>query len=125
MNNPIARELLDSPPVGPCSFEMYRFKDVKGIASRYADQPDGKVMEGFITTRGKVLVQWLSRYSSTIMFDSWEDFVYVHVHPHTDNETMIQFYDTRESMPTRVWPAWRQDELVDRILDCALETRQQ
>lgn len=127
MNNPIARELLESPPTGPCVFELYRFRDAKGIASKYADQPDGKVMEGFITSKGKVMMQWLSHFSSTITFDSWEAFVYVHIHPHTENETMIKFYSMAVAdQPTRIWPAARHDDeddddrMVERVIELAL-----
>jgi hypothetical protein len=72
------------------SFEMYREEDETGISGT------GKVVEGVIFSSGETVVKWCTPTSMASCVSWWPNFggfLSIHVHPHPDNKTRIQFSD--------------------------------
>ena len=55
-------------------FHFERNKDASGISGI------GKVAEGVIFSNGKVALEWFGNHSSTNLYDSLDDVVYIHGH---------------------------------------------
>jgi hypothetical protein len=72
-------------------FIMIRVNDIGGVSGT------GHVMDGIEFSNGKVAVAWLGKgavqASSVAVWDSFEDFMSVHVKSHPGNETQILWED--------------------------------
>ena len=71
------------------SFTACRQIDETGISGQ------GIVIEGAVLATGQCIVHWLypPPRGGIAIFDSMEDFLKVHVHPHPSNKTIITFQD--------------------------------
>jgi hypothetical protein len=70
-------------------FVMRRENDVSGVSGT------GTVLEGVHFSSGVVVIHWLTPppRGSISVFDSLEQFLSIHVRPHPDNHTVIEFED--------------------------------
>ena len=73
----------------PRSFVVYRRSDSSGVSGV------GLVMQGVIFGTGKCIINWLTPEpsGSINIFDSFDMFMDIHVHPHPGNDTRIEFAD--------------------------------
>lgn len=71
-------------------FDMERQDDESGISGT------GLVASGIVFPDGKVVLRWNTETASTTEFDSYEDFLKIHVKSHPDNKTKIHFYNLTE-----------------------------
>lgn len=71
-------------------FDMERQNDESGISGT------GLVASGIVFPDGKVSIRWNTETSSTTEFDTFEDFLDIHVRPHGGNHTKIHFYKLKE-----------------------------
>lgn len=62
---------------------MYRRFDASGVSGV------GRVLDGTIFPNGKVCVCWRSESSSIGVYDSWQEFLDIHVSAHPSNQTEI------------------------------------
>lgn len=76
----------------PRVFTLIRHMDESGISGT------GRVLDGVVFHTGQVVVCWRSDinpekpgYSSLAIYPSWEAFLHIHVHPHSQNGTQISF----------------------------------
>lgn len=72
------------------SFVMHRGNDETGVSGT------GKVLEGIIFSDGTCVTRWVADTStgrSTSIWDNLGSFLSIHVHPHPDNNTRIEFSD--------------------------------
>ncbi|MBT7913259.1 hypothetical protein HN588_05060 [Candidatus Bathyarchaeota archaeon] len=76
-------------PQGIRTFTVCRRSDETGISG------DGIVIEGIELATGQAVVHWLwpRPRGSIAIFDSFSDFVKVHIQPHPKNGTIITFED--------------------------------
>ena len=76
-------------PQGIRSFTVCRQSDETGVSG------DGIVIEGIELATGQAVVHWLwpRPRGSIAVFDSFSDFVKVHIEPHPKNGTIITFED--------------------------------
>jgi len=76
-------------PQGITTFTVCRSADESGVSG------EGIVIEGAVLGTGQCIVHWLypPPRGGIAIFDSMEDFLKVHVHPHPDNKTIITFQD--------------------------------
>lgn len=76
-------------PRGIRTFTVARQDDESGISGV------GVIIEGVEYATGQVVIHWLfpPPRGGIAIFDSLEDFLKVHVHPHPDNKTIITFED--------------------------------
>ena len=74
-------------PHGISCFTVKRTNDETGISG------PGIVIEGTIYATGQAVVHWLypTPRGSFAIFDTFEDFLRVHVKPHPHNKTIITF----------------------------------
>lgn len=70
-------------------FEIERQADASGVSGT------GIVIQGVIFATGTVVVQWLTPppRGSINIFDSFEQFMSIHVGPHPSNQTRILWHD--------------------------------
>ena len=68
-------------------FEMIRQADESGVSGT------GKVLEGCVFSGGKTVVQWCveGKPNSTVVYESFEDFKYIHVDSHPTNGTIFNW----------------------------------
>lgn len=71
----------------PKLFYLIRNSDESGISGT------GKVLEGVIWSNGKVSVCWVTENapSSTVVYDSIDDFMAIHIQTHPTNRTELVF----------------------------------
>jgi hypothetical protein len=76
----------------PRLFTLIRHSDETGVSGT------GRVLDGVIFHTGQVVVCWRSDlrqekpgYSSIAVYESWEAFLHVHVHPHRPEASEIKF----------------------------------
>ncbi len=76
-------------PQGIRTFTVCRQSDETGVSG------DGIVIEGIELATGQAVVHWLwpRPRGSIAVFDSFSDFVKVHIAPHPKNGTIITFED--------------------------------
>ncbi len=67
----------------PETFTMIRNQDCSGMSGT------GRVLDGIIFPCGKVVVCWRRQVNSVQIYDSFEEFMTVHVESHPDNKTEI------------------------------------
>lgn len=70
-------------PPAPCTFRVIRRHDEGGISGT------GCTMEGVVFSTGKCNVQWLSEKACIQHWDSFEDFLGVHINSHPANRSLI------------------------------------
>lgn len=72
------------------TFEVIRVNDETGISG------EGKVIEGIVFSDGVCVTRWIAQVSpgrSTNIWDSYAAFAAVHIAPHPDNQTKVNFSD--------------------------------
>ena len=76
-------------PRGIRTFTVCRQADKSGVSG------DGVVIEGCVLATGQAIVHWLypPPRGSIAVFDSYDDFIKVHIAPHPKNGTIITFED--------------------------------
>ena len=76
-------------PRGIQTFTVCRQADESGVSG------DGVVIEGCVLATGQAIVHWLypPPRGSIAVFDSYDDFIKVHIAPHPKNGTIITFED--------------------------------
>ena len=81
--------MVERAPSGMRRFVMRRQHDVSGVSGV------GLVLEGVLFSTGVVVVHWLTPppRGSISVFDSLEQFLSIHVRPHPDNGTLLEFED--------------------------------
>ena len=63
---------------------MHRGNDQTGVSGI------GKVGEGVVFSDGRTVFRWCARDPhSTVTYDSFDDFMLIHVTPHPENDTRI------------------------------------
>jgi hypothetical protein len=79
------------------SFTMQRGADASGVSGT------GLVLEGVQFSTGVVVIHWLTPppRGSISVFDSLDQFLAIHVQPHPDNRTVLQFDDGEELVDMR------------------------
>lgn len=80
---------MDRAPSGMRRFVMQRTYDASGVSGT------GVVLEGVLFSTGVVVIHWLTPppRGSISVFDSLDQFLAIHVQPHPDNHTVIEFED--------------------------------
>ncbi len=80
---------MDKAPHGMRSFTMERAFDASGVSGT------GIVLEGVQFSTGVVVIHWLTPppRGSISMFDSLDQFLSIHVHPHPSNGAVLVFDD--------------------------------
>ncbi|HVM09360.1 MAG TPA: hypothetical protein VM345_12910 [Acidimicrobiales bacterium] len=81
--------MVERAPSGMRRFVMRRESDASGVSGV------GLVLEGVHFSTGVVVVHWLTPppRGSISVFDSLEQFLSIHVRPHPDNGTVIEWED--------------------------------
>jgi len=81
-------------PQGIETFTVCRQHDETGVSGI------GVVIEGAVYATGQCVVHWLwpRPRGSVAIFDSFEDFIKVHVKPHRENETIITWDDGKQQV---------------------------
>ena len=76
-------------PGGIRCFTLRRAQDTSGVSGT------GVVLEGVLFTTGVVVIHWLTPgpRGSIAIFDSLEQFLSIHVHPHPENGAVLTFDD--------------------------------
>ena len=89
-------------PQGIRTFTVKRQNDSTGVSGT------GIVIEGTVHATGQAVVHWLypPPRGSFAIFDTFEDFIKVHVGPHPSNETIITFDDGEQ----KIYPPPRKKE---------------
>lgn len=68
-------------------FEMSRGNDSSGVSGT------GKVVEGVIFDNGQVVIRWVTESGCIAVWNSFREFLNVHVLSHPGNDTIIEFED--------------------------------
>lgn len=68
-------------------FTMSRSNDESGVSGT------GTILEGTIFESGACAVSWLTSRSSIGIYNSYKDFIHIHVLSHPTNGTIIKFED--------------------------------
>ena len=81
-------------PQGIRTFTVCRQIDETGVSG------EGVIIEGALMGTGQCMVHWLypPPRGGIAIFDSMEDFLKVHVHPHPANKTIITFEDGEQNI---------------------------
>ena len=76
-------------PSGMRTFTLGRQADMSGVSGT------GVVLEGTLFSTGVVVVHWLTPppRGSIAIFDTLEQLLSIHVHPHPENGTVLAFDD--------------------------------
>jgi len=79
-------------PSGMRTFTLCRGADASGVSGT------GVVLEGTLFSTGVVVVHWLTPppRGSIAIFDSLQQLLSIHVHPHPENGTVVTFDDGLE-----------------------------
>lgn len=95
-------------PSGMRTFTLWRESDASGVSGT------GMVLEGTLFSTGVVVVHWLTPppRGSIAIFDSLQQLLSIHVHPHPENRTVVAFDDGFELRGEALDLA---DGLVDRF----------
>jgi len=56
--------------------------------------PEEPQLQGCVFDDGKVAVRWMTPHRSTVVWDSWDDFVAVHIEIHPDYATRVVWQDS-------------------------------
>ncbi len=79
-------------PTGMRAFTLRREEDASGVSGT------GIVLEGTLFSTGVVVVHWLTPppRGSIAIFDTLDQLLSIHVHPHPENGTVLTFEDGLE-----------------------------
>jgi hypothetical protein len=93
-------------PQGIRTFTVCRRSDESGVSG------EGIVIEGIELATGQAVVHWLwpRPRGSIAIFDSFSDFVKVHIQPHPKNGTIITFEDGEQQFFGMPDPAEAKDK---------------
>ena len=85
----IPKPLPRLAPQGIRTFTVCRQSDETGVSG------EGVIIEGIIWATGQCVIHWLypPPRGGFAIFDSLEDFLKVHVHPHPGNGTILTYSD--------------------------------
>lgn len=82
---------------------MNRGNDESGVSGT------GDVLEGVEFSDGRVVVEWISKPASTVIWNNFEDFFKIHVASHPGNKSVITFSDGeqifQEAEDAKLWRA--------------------
>ncbi len=83
---------MDKAPHGMRRFTMGRESDYSGVSGT------GIVLEGVKFSTGVVVIHWLTPppRGSISIFDSFDQFLAIHVEPHPGNRAVVVFEDGEE-----------------------------
>ena len=89
--------MVERAPEGMRRFTMVREYDASGVSGT------GLVLEGVQFSTGVVVIHWLTPppRGSISVFDSFDQFLAIHVAPHPDNHSMIVFEDGEKLLDVR------------------------
>tara|TARA_Y100000592_G_scaffold100890_1_gene183533 strand:+ start:709 stop:1062 length:354 start_codon:yes stop_codon:yes gene_type:complete len=81
-------------PEGIRAFTLCRQSDETGISG------EGVVIEGVMFATGHTIIHWLTPAprGSIAFFDSFNDFLKIHIIPHPSNKTIITFEDGEQQL---------------------------
>ena len=81
--------LSSRAPAGMAPFTLHRDEDVSGVSGT------GIVLEGVVFSTGVTVIHWLTPAprGSLNVFDSFEQFMAIHVGAHPENRSVIEFSD--------------------------------
>ncbi len=81
-------------PQGIRAFTVCRKSDESGISG------EGVVIEGCVFATGHCIIHWLtpSPRGALAIFDSFDDFIKIHIKPHPTNNTIITFEDGEQTI---------------------------
>ncbi len=81
-------------PQGIRAFTVCRKNDESGISG------EGVVIEGCVFATGHCIIHWLtpSPRGALAIFDSFDDFIKIHIKPHPTNNTIITFEDGEQTI---------------------------
>jgi len=81
--------MFERAPQGMRTFTVHREFDASGVSGT------GIVVEGVLFSTGVVVVHWLTPAprGSIGVWDSLDQFLEIHVQPHPENRTIVQFDD--------------------------------
>ena len=81
--------MTERAPAGMRRFVMRRENDISGVSGT------GVVLEGVLFSTGVAVVHWLTPppRGSIAVFDSFAQFLSIHVDPHPENQTHLVFED--------------------------------
>ena len=68
-------------------FKVERKQDESGVSGT------GHVIDGVIFPCGKTVICWNTEMSSIAIYESYEDFVAIHIDSHPQNETVVEMID--------------------------------
>jgi hypothetical protein len=87
--------LAERAAQGLRSFSLYRDEDVSGVSGT------GVVVEGVVFSTGLTVIHWLTPppRGSLNVFDSFEQFMAIHVGSHPENRSVIEFSDGAKIEP--------------------------
>jgi len=92
-------ELKPKPPAklaprGIRSFTVCRQSDESGVSG------DGVIIEGVSLATGQCVIHWLYPLpaGAIAIFNSFDDFLKVHIHPHPSNKSIITWEDGEQEM---------------------------
>lgn len=81
--------------IDPQVFTLVRHTDETGLSGT------GRVIDGVIFHTGQVVICWRTdiskeknSFSSIAIYDSWEAFEHIHIHPHSPSQTEIFFNES-------------------------------
>lgn len=85
----VPNSLVDRAPTGLRAFAIYREGDSSGVSGT------GTVLEGVVFSTGAVVVHWLTPApkGSINVFDSWAQFVEIHLASHPENRASVLWAD--------------------------------
>jgi hypothetical protein len=72
-------------PYFPVTFVMAREADQSGVSGT------GVVLEGVLFHDDTIAVRWVGDVRSTVVYTSLKDFLAIHVIPHPENDTLVEF----------------------------------
>ena len=94
-----AEDLKPKPPPkraprGIRSFTVCRQHDQTGVSG------EGVIIEGVVLASGHCIIHWLtpSPRGALAIFDSFDDFIKIHIKPHPTNNTIITFEDGEQTI---------------------------
>ena len=89
--------MVERAPEGMRRFTMVREYDASGVSGT------GLVLEGVQFSTGVVVIHWLTPppRGSISVFDSFDQFLAIHVAPHPDNHSVIVFEDGEKLLDVR------------------------
>tara|TARA_Y100000310_G_scaffold319510_1_gene374892 strand:+ start:2040 stop:2393 length:354 start_codon:yes stop_codon:yes gene_type:complete len=88
------KKLTNKAPEGIRTFTLCRQNDETGVSG------EGVVIEGCVFATGHCIVHWLTPAprGALAIFDTFDDFIKIHVKPHPTNNTIITFENGEQTI---------------------------